>query len=219
MTATLALNRWDYSTPDTFANEVREAEAMGYGMALVGTNATRVWDPYVMLTVAALRSDSIALSTFVENAVVRHPAVIANSIASVDVVSGGRAALGIGVGDTAVRFLGLSPLRVSELEESTIAIRKLLHGDAIDFGGGRALRMDVARPVPVWVAAGGPKALRAAGRSADGVYIRVGRHPANLRAAMDAVRAGAEEAGRSMDDVRIGLVLHTVTVQDADEIR
>ncbi|MDA0271059.1 MAG: LLM class flavin-dependent oxidoreductase, partial [Chloroflexi bacterium] len=64
--------------------------------------------------------------------------------------------------------------------------------------------------------AAGPRMLRAAGRVADGVFIRAGRHPANLRAAAEAVRAGAEEAGRDPSSVRLGLVLHTVLDDDAE---
>jgi 5,10-methylenetetrahydromethanopterin reductase len=213
------LNRWDYSTPAAFAEDVRHAESLGWGHALLGANALRVWDPYVMLALAAQVTRDIRLSTFVDNAVVRHPAVLANSIASVDQVSDGRAELAVGVGDTAVRFLGRSPQRVAELERSVLLMRELLRGASVDFGGRQPVRMRVARPVPVWIAAGGPKTLRAAGASADGVYIRVGRDPGNLRAALAHVHAGAEEAGRDPESVRIGLVLHTLTSTDPAAIR
>ena len=77
-------------------------------------------------------------------------------------------------------------------------------------------RLPHARPVPVWIAAGGPRMLRAAGRVADGVFVRVGAAPANLEAAFAAVRGGALEAGRDPAAVRLGAVFHTVLVEDPE---
>ena len=42
------------------------------------------------------------------------------------------------------------------------------------------------------------------------MFIRVGRHEANLRHAIEAVRAGATEAGRNPDEVKIAIILHTI---------
>jgi 5,10-methylenetetrahydromethanopterin reductase len=103
---------------------------------------------------------------------------------------------------------------VAELESATADVKALLLGEQLDVGAARPayLRLSMAehgRDVPVWVACSGPRTLRAAGRVADGVFLRVGVHPANLRAAVDAVRAGAADVGRPPDEVRIGLVVHT----------
>ena len=73
--------------------------------------------------------------------------------------------------------------------------------------------------MPVWIAAQGPKTLRMAGRVADGVFVRVGVHPKNLRLAVDAVRAGEREAGRPVGAVRIGCVFHTVFGDDLERTR
>ena len=53
-----------------------------------------------------------------------------------------------------------------------------------------------------------------AGRVADGVFIRVGTHPANIRTAVDAIRAGAAEAGRDPASVRLAAIFHTVLVDE-----
>ena len=55
-----------------------------------------------------------------------------------------------------------------------------------------------------------------AGGVADGVFIRVGTHAANLTAAITAIRAGAAEAGRDPSTVRLGAIFHTVLVDDPD---
>jgi 5,10-methylenetetrahydromethanopterin reductase len=122
--------------------------------------------------------------------------------------------LGYGVGDTAVRLMGKRPATVAELEAATILTRQLLAGEAIEVHAARPARLQHALPVPVWIAAGGPRTLRMAGRVADGVFIRVGRHKANLRTAIEAVRTGAMEAGRSPDAVKIGVILHTILTDD-----
>jgi alkanesulfonate monooxygenase SsuD/methylene tetrahydromethanopterin reductase-like flavin-dependent oxidoreductase (luciferase family) len=53
-----------------------------------------------------------------------------------------------------------------------------------------------------------------AGGVADGVFVRVGTHPDNIKTAVDLVRAGAAEAGRAPAAVRLGAVFHTVLVDD-----
>src|SRR5204862_7508892 len=49
---------------------------------------------------------------------------------------------------------------------------------------------------------------------ADGVFIRVGTHAANIKTAIDLSRAGAAEAGRAPESVRLGVIFHTVLVDD-----
>src|SRR5258708_27261029 len=58
-------------------------------------------------------------------------------------------------------------------------MRALLDGHAVDVGAREPARLPHHRPVPIWIAAGGPRTLRMAGGVADGVFIRVGTHPAN----------------------------------------
>jgi 5,10-methylenetetrahydromethanopterin reductase len=118
------------------------------------------------------------------------------------------------VGDTAVRLAGLRPARVKELESSTRLMRALLDGEDVAVGAARPARLPHHRPVPIWIAAGGPRTLRMAGGVADGVFIRVGTHPANIKTAVDLIRAGAAEAGRDASRVGLGAIFHTVLVDD-----
>jgi alkanesulfonate monooxygenase SsuD/methylene tetrahydromethanopterin reductase-like flavin-dependent oxidoreductase (luciferase family) len=55
-----------------------------------------------------------------------------------------------------------------------------------------------------------------AGGVADGVFMRVGTHPANIATAVDTIHAGAADAGRDPSSVRLGAVFHTVLVDDPD---
>jgi len=207
MPVTFGLNRFDFRTPDDFATDVARAESLGWDYAFIPDSQLRRHDTYVMLAFAAKATSSIRLGPLLTNPVTRHPTVTASSISTVDVVADGRGILGLGIGDTAVRLAGLKPAKVATMEAATRTIRHLLHGGKVE--GTRPAGVPHARPVPVWVAAAGPRMLRAAGRTADGVFLRVGTHPANLRAAVDAIHEGAREAGRDPASIRLGLVVHT----------
>jgi 5,10-methylenetetrahydromethanopterin reductase len=209
------LNRFDARSVDLFAADVRRAEALGWDAALQPDSQLRRRDTYVLLAAAARATERITLGPLLANPVNRHPTVTASSIATIDELAPGRVLLGWGVGDTAVRLAGLRPARVKELEESTRLMRALLDGEPVEVGAARPARLPHHRPVPIWIAAGGPKTLRMAGAVADGVFIRVGTHPANIATAVDAIRVGAVEAGRDPARVRLGAIFHTVLVDDA----
>lgn len=208
------LNRFDARSVDAFAADVRRAERLGWDAAFQPDSQLRRRDTYVLLAAAARATERITLGPLIANPVNRHPTVTASSIATIDELAPGRTLLGWGVGDTAVRLAGLRPARVKELEASTRLMRALLDGEPVDAGAARPARLPHHRPVPIWIAAGGPRTLRMAGGVADGVFIRVGTHSANIANAIAAIRAGAVEAGREASAVRLGIVVHTVLVDD-----
>ena len=209
-----ALNRFDARSVDAFAADVRRAETLGWDAAFQPDSQLRRRDTYVLLAAAARATDGIVLGPLLANPINRHPTVTAGSIATIDELAPGRVLLGWGVGDTAVRLAGLRPARVKELEASTRLMRALLDGQAVDVGGARPAQLPHHRPVPIWIAAGGPRTLRMAGGVADGVFIRVGTHAANIAVAIDSIRAGAKDAGRDPAQVKLGAVFHTVLVEE-----
>lgn len=213
------LNRFDSRSVDAFAADVRRAEALGWDAALQPDSQLRRRDTYVLLAAAARATERITLGTLLANPINRHPSVTASSIATIDELAPGRVLLGWGVGDTAVRLAGLRPARVKELEESTRLMRALLDGREVEVGAERPARLPHHRPVPIWIAAGGPRTLRMAGGVADGVFIRVGTHEANIRRSIELIRAGAKDAGRDPAAVKLGAVFHTVFVDDAARAR
>src|SRR5947207_7490743 len=208
------LNRFDARSVDAFAADVKRAEALGWDAAWQPDSQLRRRDTYVLLAAAARATTTIMLGPLLANPVNRHPSVTASSIATIDELAPGRVLLGWGVGDTAVRLAGLKPARVKDLEESTRLMRALLDGESVEVGAERPARLPHHRPVPIWIAAGGPRTLRMAGGVADGVFIRVGTHRANIKTAVDAIHAGAREAGRNPTSVRLGAIFHTVLVDD-----
>ncbi len=208
------LNRFDSRSVDHFAADVARAEQLGWDAALQPDSQLRRRDTYVLLAAAARVTRRITLGPLLANPVNRHPSVTASSIATVDELAPGRVLLGWGGGDTAVRLAGLKPAKVAELEAGTRLMRALLDGREVEVGAARPARLPHQRPVPIWIAAGGPRTLRMAGGVADGVFIRVGTHPANIATAVNAIRAGAVAAGRDPGAVRLGAVFHTVLGDD-----
>ncbi len=212
----LGLNRFDYSSPQNFAADAKRAEALGWDYAFIPSSPLLLQDPYVNLAFAAVETSRIKLGPLIETPMMRNPAVMASSIATIERLAPGRAILGYGVGDTAVRLMGKRPTRVAELEEATTLTRRLLAGESIEVNAARPAVLRHAEKVPVWIAAGGPRTLQMAGRVADGVFIRVGRHEANLRTAIDAVHRGAREAGRDPAEIGIAVILHTILTEDME---
>ncbi len=208
------LNRFDSRSLAAFVADVRRAEALGWDAVLQPDSQLRRRDTYVLLAAAAQATERIALGPLLANPINRHPTVTASSIATIDELAPGRVLLGWGVGDTAVRLAGLRPARVKELEDSTRLMRALLDGQEVEVGAARPATLPHHRPVPIWIAAGGPRTLRMAGAVADGVFIRVGTHRANITRTVDAIRAGAAEAGRDPASVRVGAIFHTVLMDD-----
>src|SRR6267378_971961 len=182
------LNRFDARSVDAFAADVKRAETLGWDAALQPDSQLRRRDTYVLLAAAARATERITLGTLLANPINRHPSVTAGSIATIDELAPGRVLLGWGVGDTAVRLAGLRPARVKELEDSTRLMRALLDGKEVEVGAERPARLPHHRPVPIWIAAGGPRTLRMAGGVADGVFIRVGTHRANIAGSIEADR-------------------------------
>jgi 5,10-methylenetetrahydromethanopterin reductase len=199
------------------ARAAERAEAAGFDGMVVVDSQNLSGDPYVALALAAGATDTLKLGTGVTNTSTRHPAATAAAIASVQVVSRGRAYLGIGRGDSALAHLGFAPAPVGLLRAYVRVVRAYLRGDAVPFDDlrvfghagtkeldslGLADAPDESRlhwlpadlpPVPVEVAATGPKVLEAS-RDADRVLLAVGADPERVAWARDLAAAPATGA-------------------------
>ena len=212
-----AINRLDMSGAQAFAESAARAESLGWDMGLLPCSPLLVPDPYVCLALAAQKTSSLELGTLIDNPIVRHPSVLAGSICTVAELAPGRVHCGLGVGDSAVFRNGLQPATAKAFEEALALTGALIRGERVDVGAAKPASIGHARPVPLWVAAQGPKSLTAAGRHCDGVWIRVGTHPGNIKRAWESVCKGARDAGRDPDDIQIGLIFHTAYEEDADK--
>ena len=182
-----------------------------------------LWQESVpLLTVAARETSKIKLGQFVTNPGTRDPTVLASAYATMHDLSDGRMVMGVGRGDSAVRYIGRQPMKVAEFERSCAMIRDFMNGREVHWND-KDLQLKWVRPelpeIPMWVAGYGPKALAVAGRVGDGVIIQLA-DPEIIAWIMDTARKAAEEAGRDPSRLEciVGAPSHvTDDVADARE--
>ena len=187
------------------------AEELGYDSGWA-PDSQMIWsDCYAVLALAAANTSRIRLGTGVAIPGTRLAPVTAHSIASIARLAPGRAFLGIGTGHTAMRIMGLPPMKPRAFRDYLRVVRGLLHGEEVEFthdGVTRPIRFQnrdmgfigFEPPVPIHVAANGPMALEIAGELGDG-RICAGAEPLGVMARnLDRARAGAEKAGRRLPD-------------------
>lgn len=190
---------------DRFATLAKMAEEFGFTMAWVGDSQLIFKNAYVAMTLAAVNTQTIAIGPGVTPLVTRHTTEIANAISAIHEVSSGRAFLGLGVGDSSVRPLGLKMAKRSELEDSVAAIRGLCSGKEVSYRGQEVRMRPHSGEVPIYISASQPKMLRLAGKIADGVILLGAADTTVTRWQLDHIEAGAKEVGRSIDDVFVDL--------------
>lgn len=181
----------------------RTAEDVGFDLVGVGDSQSVFREAYATLSVLAERTERIRLGTTVTNPATRHLAVTASAIATVDEISGGRAFLGIGSGDSAVLNLGLEPVRLGGMREAIRSLRGLLEGEHVESGGTNIHARWIPRPVPLYISAEGPKTLEFAGEVADGVIAGMGVAPTLIRRTLEHIATGAARSGRTLEDLDI----------------
>jgi 5,10-methylenetetrahydromethanopterin reductase len=195
------------------------AEVAGFETAWIG-DSQNIWrEAYVTLGAAAAATSTLRLGSGVTNAVTRHPSVIASAWATLAEMAPGRVAFAIGTGDSSLRTMGMKPPTVAELEKRIAQIRSLLSGEEVEegeSGGSYRLHFAPKEHVPIYVAGASPRALRLAGRVADGVVACVGVDRRLVDAALAYIAEGAAEAGRDPSSIRI--VLWTAVAVDDDGI-
>jgi 5,10-methylenetetrahydromethanopterin reductase len=202
---TLDHRDWARGAPAQATIELAElADAAGFDSLWVIEDPDG-WDAFGLLGAISQRTSRIQLGTGVTNPYLRHPNLIAASIATLDRLAPGRAFLGLGRGQPEwyERSLGMEigkPL--ARLEETISLLRQWWSADQTASGGDELPVRDWKRvigpttPPPIYLAAAGPRALDLAGRVSDGVLFNMLATPVYLEGAIERVRVAAALAGR-----------------------
>ncbi len=137
----------------------------------------------------------------------RQTALLAKQAAEVDLLCQGRFRLGLGIGWNRVEYDALGiPFenRAAILEEQVAVLRSLWTSESVTTEGrfhhitaAGIAPLPAQRPIPVWIGAFAPAALRRVGRLADGWFPHV-RPGGGLENALDLIREGAAEVGRDL---------------------
>jgi len=181
--------------PEAISRAARYAEELGFLDLWVSDHVVHpagqdypspyLFDPLVALTWAAAVTERIGLGTSVLVVPMHNPLELANSIASLDLLSGGRLTVAVGVGWSELEYGALGydfHTRGERLDEAIDLFRRAWVEDPFSFHGRFTSFDDVrllpkpSRPIPIWIGGGSEPAYRRAGARGDG-FQAIGLSP------------------------------------------
>jgi F420-dependent oxidoreductase-like protein len=215
----------------TVIAQAREAEAAGfdsvfvmdhfYQLPMLGTPDQPMLEAYTALGALATATDRVQLGTLVTGNTYRNPTLLAKIITTLDVVSQGRAVLGIGTGwfelehDQLGFEFGTFTDRFAKLEESLQIILPMLAGQRVSFSGRHYHSEEaIAVPrfrdhIPLMIGGSGVKKTFAlAARYFDHLNVIAG-FP-ELRGKLAALAQRCDEAGRDRDTLETSVLLTVI---------
>lgn len=198
--------------PLSLVEMAERAEELGFDSVWVGDSLFKSarFEPLTLLAAVAARTKRVTIGTAILIAPLRHPVLLAHSVATLDRVTGGRLILGLGSGWIEEEFKAVGvPYgeRVGRLAETIRCCRALWSGQTEFEGKYFKLRDVDLQPhpqqeggPPIWVGGSGPRSLRVAGRLGNGWFPT----PPNVEAfttGWEALRAQAKDSERDPNDL------------------
>ncbi len=177
--------------------------AESYGFTHVWTFDSHIlWEePYVIHSQILAATRNVIVGPMVTNPATRDWTVTASTFATLNEMYGNRTVCGIGRGDSAVRVTNGKPTTLETWRESIQVIGDLANGRSAEYNGATiTLPWASKSSLEMWGAGYGPKALRLIGETCDGFILQLA-DPSIVKWMIDAVRAGASDAGRNPDDL------------------
>ena len=185
-------------------------------------------DTWTVFGALAMETNWIKLGMSVTDPVRKHPAVLAQTSATVDILSKGRMILGIGAGEAMnLEPYGISWERpVARMRETIKIVKKLWSDDQVDYDGEfYKLRSAFVNPkpvqkphLPIWVGANSRLALRLTGELGDG-WIPTRTTPETLASDLKLIRKRAEEVGRNAKQIEVAPHAFTLISRSRDVAR
>ena len=217
---------------EAFIRQAKEAERFGFSTFCLGDHIVFPLSPIVALHSALMSTSTLRVATSMLAQDLRHPAVLAKDIATMDVFSGGRVELGIGAGwmrDDYERTgipMDSALVRIERLEEYAKVLRGLFGDEPVTFHGSHyqidgldGLPKPIQRPSPpIMMGGSGRKLLELAARTADVVHIfpyeaitQPRRGAAMVGERVDWIR---DAAGDRIGDLEVALSVNVLIVDD-----
>jgi probable F420-dependent oxidoreductase len=169
-------------------------------------------EPMVMLGFIAACTSRVRLGTSIVILPQRQTALVAKQMAEIDILSDGRAMLGVGVGWNELEFVGLNEdfhTRGRRMEEQLAVMRALWTERSTTFKGefhtiddAGLNTMPVQRPIPIWMGGAAPRVLQRIARLADG-WLPSSASVADFTAQLDQFKDLVREAGRDMSTIAV----------------
>ena len=176
------MNFGEYINPSLLVRLAQAAEAASWEALLLWDHLGFVWgaasgDPWIMLTMVAASTTHLKVGTSVSPLPRYRPHLLANTLTTLDILSGGRVVLGVGLGGvggeyTAFNESGDHKVHAAMVDESLILLSQLWSGDPVVHHGTyytveniRLQPVPVQRPrIPIWVGGESRAALQRAAR-------------------------------------------------------
>src|SRR5439155_13211225 len=176
------------------------------------TDQSPFHEVFVLFGYLAAATQRLELATGVLVLPQRQTALVAKQAAAVDLLSGGRLRLGVGVGWNFVEYEALNEsyhTRGQRVDEQIAVMRKLWTEPLVSFDGrwhrieGAGINpLPVQRPIPIWIGGRADRVLRRTAALADGWFPPGdGDSPADLHGIMDPLHGYVREAGRAPADL------------------
>ncbi|HUA35422.1 MAG TPA: LLM class F420-dependent oxidoreductase [Candidatus Binataceae bacterium] len=191
--------------------------------SMPGGDDVAIPDPLIPLAYVAAITKTIKLATGVLILPQRHPIYTAKEVATVDLLSGGRAILGIGSGWMKEEFdsLGIDFHKRGAMTDEAIQALRILwregaaafEGKHFKFGPLHSNPKPVNRNVPIHVGGHSSAAAKRAGRYGDGFFPTV-MNPEKLKELFALVRAEAQRAGRNPDTIEFSCMARSLKPDD-----
>lgn len=208
-------------------------DSVWYPDHMVGGNPSLQWpELYTTLTLMGINTSKVIVAPCATDCLKRHPSVIAQTLATIDNIVGGRTALGIGAGEA----MNLTPYGISidnlygKLKEAIQVIKLLWTSDHVNPAKfeGKFYRLNdaflqmkpVRRPYPpLYIGAFGPRMLEMTGELGDG-WIPFSHTPETYRECLNGpIKKGAEKVGRPLSEIEPAFLAATSISNDREQAR
>jgi probable F420-dependent oxidoreductase len=222
----------------SWADSVRELEALGYSTMFVPDHFSEGFGPIAAMASAATATTTLNVGSLVLDCDFRHPAVLARELSTIDQLSEGRLEIGLGAGWKRLDYdqsgISMDPpkVRVDRMIEHTQILKRLFAGETVTFAGDHysITGLDLIPAAhrlegpPILIGGGARRVLRFAGATADIVGVNASIHsgeidvaagrdalPERIDEKVEWVRAGA---GDRFDQLEINAWLAFAEVTD-----
>ena len=233
---------YPFADPKQIVKISVEAEAMGYEAVWPNDHITtqnyvaRMWpkpprfyEPFVLLSFVAAATKKIKLATGVAVLPVREPIILAKTAATLDVCSGGRVILGVGLGAYREEFRaanpGKAPHRGKLMDERIGALRELLgkrkatfQGKYVRFKNVEMYPKPLQKKMPIYIGGNSWDGVDRAGRYADGWFPAI-LTPEEIAERVKRMRQVAKRAGRALRSIDIAPQLGVTIAKTESQAR
>src|SRR5262245_29839933 len=222
------LNNWGIDDPQALVGLAVRAEELGLDSVWVHDHVFNVghvfdriggkpyYEPLTLLSYVAARTSRIRLGTSVLVLPYHNPIRLAKTAATLDVLSGGRLILGVGVGsiEGEIEAMGNAFKERGAFSDEAIAVMRALwsqedprfDGKYSRFAGMKFSPKPVQKPIPIVIGGVSRPAIRRAARLGDG-WQPLGLSPETLGEAMTTLRDEARACGRDVSQIPVSITL------------